>query len=86
MKILLDTCEFLWLVSGDAKLSATRREIVRHRFRCDTRPEQSGLLERRFILGNIRQIQPRQTAPAATARAIHSATTRKTSHRGAGLG
>ncbi len=23
MKILLDTCEFLWLVSGDAKLSAT---------------------------------------------------------------
>jgi PIN domain nuclease of toxin-antitoxin system len=22
MKILLDTCEFLWLVSGDAKLSA----------------------------------------------------------------
>ena len=22
MKILLDTCEFLWLLSGDAKLSA----------------------------------------------------------------
>lgn len=29
MKILLDTCEFLWLVSGDAKLSATISDAVR---------------------------------------------------------
>ncbi len=29
MKILLDTCEFLWLVSGDAKLSATVSAAVR---------------------------------------------------------
>ena len=29
MKILLDTCEFLWLVSGDAKLSAAVSAAVR---------------------------------------------------------
>jgi len=29
MKILLDTCEFLWLVSGDAKLSAPVSAAVR---------------------------------------------------------
>lgn len=29
MKILLDTCEFLWLVSGDAKLSPTVAAAVR---------------------------------------------------------
>jgi PIN domain nuclease of toxin-antitoxin system len=29
MRILLDTCEFLWLVSGDAKLSATVATAVR---------------------------------------------------------
>jgi PIN domain nuclease of toxin-antitoxin system len=29
MKILLDTCEFLWLVSGDAKLSATVSVAIR---------------------------------------------------------
>lgn len=29
MKILLDTCEFLWLVSGDAKLSATVSAAIR---------------------------------------------------------
>ncbi len=29
MKILLDTCEFLWLVTGDAKLSATVAAAVR---------------------------------------------------------
>ena len=29
MKILLDTCEFLWLVSGDAKLSASVAAAVR---------------------------------------------------------
>jgi PIN domain nuclease of toxin-antitoxin system len=29
MKILLDTCEFLWLVSGDAKLSAAVAAAVR---------------------------------------------------------
>ena len=29
MKILLDTCEFLWLVAGDAKLSTTVAAAVR---------------------------------------------------------
>jgi PIN domain nuclease of toxin-antitoxin system len=29
MRILLDTCEFLWLVSGDAKLSASVAAAVR---------------------------------------------------------
>lgn len=29
MRILLDTCEFLWLVSGDAKLSATFTAAIR---------------------------------------------------------
>jgi PIN domain nuclease of toxin-antitoxin system len=29
MKILLDTCEFLWLVSGDAKLSVAVSAAVR---------------------------------------------------------
>ena len=29
MKILLDTCEFLWLVSGDAKLSASVSAAIR---------------------------------------------------------
>ena len=29
MKILLDTCEFLWLVSGDARLSATVSAAIR---------------------------------------------------------
>lgn len=29
MRILLDTCEFLWLVSGDSKLSATVASAVR---------------------------------------------------------
>jgi PIN domain nuclease of toxin-antitoxin system len=29
MKILLDTCEFLWLVSGDSKLSATVSAVIR---------------------------------------------------------
>ena len=29
MRILLDTCEFLWLVSGDAKLSAAVAAAVR---------------------------------------------------------
>ena len=29
MKILLDTCEFLWLVSGDAKLSAIVSAAIR---------------------------------------------------------
>jgi PIN domain nuclease of toxin-antitoxin system len=29
MKILLDTCEFLWLVSGDAKLSAAVSAAIR---------------------------------------------------------
>ena len=29
MRILLDTCEFLWLVSGDAKLSASIATAVR---------------------------------------------------------
>jgi PIN domain nuclease of toxin-antitoxin system len=29
MRILLDTCEFLWLVTGDAKLSATVESAVR---------------------------------------------------------
>ena len=29
MKILLDTCEFLWLVSGDAKLSTSVSAAVR---------------------------------------------------------
>jgi PIN domain nuclease of toxin-antitoxin system len=29
MKILVDTCEFLWLVSGDAKLSATFSAAIR---------------------------------------------------------
>ena len=29
MKILLDTCEFLWLVSGDAKLSAPFSAAIR---------------------------------------------------------
>jgi hypothetical protein len=29
MKILLDTCEFLWLVSGDPKLSASVASVVR---------------------------------------------------------
>jgi PIN domain nuclease of toxin-antitoxin system len=29
MKILLDTCEFLWLVSGDPKLSATVSAAIR---------------------------------------------------------
>ena len=29
MKILLDTCEFLWLVSGDAKLSANVSAAIR---------------------------------------------------------
>jgi len=29
MRILLDTCEFLWLVSGDAKLSAQVASAVR---------------------------------------------------------
>jgi PIN domain nuclease of toxin-antitoxin system len=29
MKILLDTCEFLWLVSGDAKLSAHFAAAIR---------------------------------------------------------
>src|SRR5437763_11707888 len=29
MRILLDTCEFLWLVSGDSKLSATLVGAVR---------------------------------------------------------
>ena len=29
MKILLDTCEFLWLVSGDTKLSASVAAAVR---------------------------------------------------------
>ena len=29
MRILLDTCEFLWLVSGDAKLSASVASAVR---------------------------------------------------------
>jgi PIN domain nuclease of toxin-antitoxin system len=29
MKILLDTCEFLWLVSGDAKLSAAVSSAIR---------------------------------------------------------
>jgi PIN domain nuclease of toxin-antitoxin system len=30
MKILLDTCEFLWLVSGDAKLSAAVSAAIRN--------------------------------------------------------
>ena len=30
MKILLDTCEFLWLVSGDAKLSASFSSAIRN--------------------------------------------------------
>ena len=30
MKILLDTCEFLWLVSGDAKLAATVLPAIRN--------------------------------------------------------
>ena len=30
MKILLDTCEFLWLVSGAAKLSATISAAIRN--------------------------------------------------------
>jgi PIN domain nuclease of toxin-antitoxin system len=29
MRILLDTCEFLWLVSGDAKLSPTVAAAIR---------------------------------------------------------
>ncbi len=29
MRILLDTCEFLWLVSGDSKLSAIVAAAVR---------------------------------------------------------
>lgn len=29
MKILLDTCEFLWLVTGDTKLSTTVAAAVR---------------------------------------------------------
>jgi PIN domain nuclease of toxin-antitoxin system len=29
MKILLDTCEFLWLVSGDPKLSAAVSTAIR---------------------------------------------------------
>jgi len=29
MKVLLDTCEFLWLVSGDAKLTAAVSAAVR---------------------------------------------------------
>ena len=29
MKILLDTCEFLWLVSGDTKLTATVEAAIR---------------------------------------------------------
>ena len=29
MKILLDTCEFLWLVSGDPKLSVTVSTAIR---------------------------------------------------------
>ncbi len=29
MRILLDTCEFLWLVSGDAKLSASAASAIR---------------------------------------------------------
>jgi len=29
MKILLDTCEFLWLLSGDAKLSTTVSAAIR---------------------------------------------------------
>jgi PIN domain nuclease of toxin-antitoxin system len=29
MKILLDSCEFLWLVSGDPKLSATVSAAIR---------------------------------------------------------
>ncbi len=29
MKILLDTCEFLWLVSGDPKLSASVSAAIR---------------------------------------------------------
>jgi PIN domain nuclease of toxin-antitoxin system len=29
MRILLDTCEFLWLVAGDAKLSPTVAAAVR---------------------------------------------------------
>jgi len=30
MKILLDTCEFLWLVSGDAKLSVSVSAAIRN--------------------------------------------------------
>ena len=30
MRILLDTCEFLWLVTGDAKLSAAVADAVRN--------------------------------------------------------
>ena len=28
MKLLLDTCTFLWVVSGDEKLSDTARELI----------------------------------------------------------
>jgi PIN domain nuclease of toxin-antitoxin system len=27
MKLLLDTCTFLWIVTGDASLSASAREL-----------------------------------------------------------
>jgi len=30
MRILLDTCEFLWLVSGDAKLSVSVSAAIRN--------------------------------------------------------
>jgi PIN domain nuclease of toxin-antitoxin system len=29
MKIIIDTCDFLWFVSGDSKLSLSRKEAIR---------------------------------------------------------
>ena len=78
MRILLDTCEFLWLVAGDAKLSPDVAAAVRD--------PQNAVLERRFVLGDFLEARLRQTAIAAAARPVCSAAARKAPDRAVGVG
>jgi PIN domain nuclease of toxin-antitoxin system len=78
MKILLDTCEFLWLVSGDPKLSVTVSTAIRD-------PNNQVFLSAvSFWEISVKHSLGKLPLPQPPAQFIP--TTRKTSHCAAGLG
>ena len=64
MNALIDTCDFLWFVTDDPKLSLRYRHAIMD-------PENAVFFERRFDFRNLNQVRTQKISLAGTAGTLH---------------